>query len=182
MGRLHMNFVNSDVFFSLFSLKEPVIKPAWDTFASSVSGIWKGVAAVFSPFTAEIEPIGVGIQNENLYDAYTLSHIEKVPPEDPCSQIIRKLNLVALNPLGETHQLVRGAERDHERDKHSASATYDFPSYESFNFDKCELLEEDVMGMEPGLVFFEVGFAFLLFENVLNNSLYHFKHLMTVIG
>ncbi|XP_010933582.1 uncharacterized protein [Elaeis guineensis] len=142
---------------TVLQTQEPVIKPAWDTFASSVSGIWKGVGAVFSPFTAEIEPIGVGVQNENLYDAYTLSCIEKVPPEGPCSQIIRKSNWVALNPLGETRQHVRGAERDHERDRHPVPATYDFPIYESFNFDKCELFEEDVMGMEPGLVFFEDG-------------------------
>lgn len=142
---------------TVLQTQEPVIKPAWDTFASSVSGIWKGVGAVFSPITAEIEPIGIGVQNENLYDAYTLSRIEKVPPEGPCSQIIRKLNWVALNPLGETRQHVRGAERDHERDRLSVPATYDFPSYEFFNFDKCELLEEDVMGMEPGLVFFEDG-------------------------
>ncbi|XP_008786174.2 uncharacterized protein LOC103704600 [Phoenix dactylifera] len=142
---------------TVLQTQEPVIKPAWDTFASSVSGIWKGVGAVFSPFTAEIEPIGIGLQNESLYDAYTLSRIEKVPLEGPCSQIVRKSNWVPLNPLGETHQHVIGAERDHERDRHSVPATYDFPSYESFNFDKCELLEEDVMVMEPGLVFFEDG-------------------------
>lgn len=142
---------------TVLQTQEPVIKPAWDTFSSSVSGIWKGVGAVFSPFTAEMEPIGIGNQNENLYDSYTLSHIEKVPPEGPFSQILRKTKWVALNPFGETRQHVRGAERDHERDRHSVPATYNFPRYESFNFDTSELLEEDVMGMEPGLVFFEDG-------------------------
>ncbi|RVW95289.1 hypothetical protein CK203_034191 [Vitis vinifera] len=59
---------------------EPVIRPAWNTFASSVSGIWKGVGAVFSPITAEMEPIDIGNKSESLYDCYTLSCVEAVPP------------------------------------------------------------------------------------------------------
>ncbi|KAA8515835.1 hypothetical protein F0562_018554 [Nyssa sinensis] len=61
---------------TVLQTQEPVIRPAWNTFASSVSGIWKGVGAVFSPITSEMEPVEIGIKNENLFDCYTLSHIE----------------------------------------------------------------------------------------------------------
>ncbi|XP_058104069.1 uncharacterized protein LOC131248048 [Magnolia sinica] len=154
---------------TVLQTQEPVIIPAWSTFASSVSGIWKGVSAVFSPFTAEMEPIGVGIQNENLYDCYTLSHIEQVPPpsEDLSSQIKRKINWVALNPYGEIQQRTRGGDKNKEAGKDGdgpSSKSFnpidtlrDLPSYGSFDFDLSEMLEEDFMNMEPGLIFFEDG-------------------------
>lgn len=123
---------------TVLQTQEPVIKPEWNTFASSVSGIWKGVGAVFSPFTAEMEPIGIGNQNEILYDCYTLSRIEKAPSEE----VRRKTNWVALNPFGEKMQHVQDL---------------DLPSHGSFDFGKSEVLEEDSMSMEPGLVFFEDG-------------------------
>lgn len=84
-------------------LQEPVILPAWNTFASSVSGIWKGVGAVYSPITAEMEPIDIGRRNENLFDCYTLTHIQAVPSTSGAqnSQIQRKIKWITLNPHGE---------------------------------------------------------------------------------
>nr|GEU72185.1 hypothetical protein [Tanacetum cinerariifolium] len=87
--------------------QEPVVIPIWNTFASSVSGIWKGVGAVFSPITAQMEPIEVGRNNEHQFDCYTLSRIEAVPPtnRDDTSHIRRTVNWVTLNPYGENRQL-----------------------------------------------------------------------------
>lgn len=133
-----------------FFFQEPVIRPVWNTFASSVSGIWKGVGAVFSPITAEMEPIDIGKKNENLFDCYTLSHIEAVPSPSggQTSQIQRRVNWVTLNPSGESRQTkeIDGTMKNHM-----------LPKFESFDFEKSDLMEDDVMGMEPGLVFFEVG-------------------------
>ncbi|KAF3340428.1 hypothetical protein FCM35_KLT16199 [Carex littledalei] len=67
---------------TVLQTQEPVIRPAWDTFTSSISGIWKGVGAVFSPITAEMDPISVNNQRENLYDCYTLSRIEKASADE----------------------------------------------------------------------------------------------------
>lgn len=122
------------------------------------------MGAVFSPITAEMEPIEIGNKNENLYDCYTLSCVE----EDRSSsggrtdQIKRTVNWVTLNPYGE-------ALLNHE-DVSSTSETvvgggvknYCLPKFESFNFAVSDLLEEDVMGNEPGLVFFEVWFFVLI--------------------
>nr|CAD1844959.1 unnamed protein product [Ananas comosus var. bracteatus] len=138
---------------TVLQTQEPVIKPSWDTFASSVSGIWKGVGAVFSPFTGEMEPIGIGNQNENLYDCYTLSRIEKLTVEDHGSEIRRKTNWVVLNPFGETRKQIGGGQRN----KDVIDSAPDLPAYETFDFKKSEVLEEDVMRMEAGLVFFEDG-------------------------
>ncbi|XP_068634957.1 uncharacterized protein [Aristolochia californica] len=129
---------------TVLQTQEPVIRPAWNTFASSVSGIWKGVGAVFSPFTAEMEPIGIGNQSEHLYDCYTLCRIEQILAT---CQIHRKLNWVALNPHGERRQLIEG----------DGKPIDNLPSYEDFDLRKSEVLEEDTMGIEPGLVFFEDG-------------------------
>lgn len=145
---------------TVLQTQEPVIKPAWDTFASSVSGIWKGVGAVFSPFTAEMEPIGIGSQNEYLYDCYTVTRVERL-----LSQIKRKTNWIALNPFGEKRQHVQGSYNDHTRDgpgskkgtSDGVKPYLDLPGHESFDFGKSEVLEEDLMSMEPGLVFFEDG-------------------------
>ncbi|KAM7472030.1 hypothetical protein LguiA_010213 [Lonicera macranthoides] len=135
---------------TVLQTQEPVIRPVWNTFASSVSGIWKGVGAVFSPITAEMEPIDIGKKNENLFDCYTLSHIEAVPSPSggQTSQIIRRVNWVTLNPSGESRQSkeIGGTMKNHM-----------LPKFESFDFEKSDLMEDDVMGMEPGLVFFEDG-------------------------
>lgn len=106
-----------------------------------------------------MEPIGIGNQNENLYDCYTLSRIEKSPSEE----VRRITNWVALNPFGDKSHL-QGSYRDYDRN-HSDSkigisdvvnTDLDLPSHGSFDFGKSEVLEEDSMSMEPGLVFFEV--------------------------
>ncbi|KAH7687535.1 Lipocalins domain-containing protein [Dioscorea alata] len=149
---------------NVLQTQEPVIKPAWSTFASSVSGIWKGVGAVFSPFTAEMEPIGIGSQNENLYDCYTLSRVERVAADDGFCPIRSVTNWVPLNPFGEMHRHI--GKSSAAKDSSGTSATveesydvvhdgHDLPTFETFDFGKSELLQEDLMGMEPGLVFFE---------------------------
>lgn len=151
--------------------QEPVIKPVWNTFASSVSGIWKGVGAVFSPITAEMEPVELGNKNENLYDCYTCSRIEVVPSPSggKTSQIRRKINWVTLNPYGEMRQQ-SGANnriRDESGDGDSSLSAeamveetvkhQDLPKFESYDFKRSDVMEEDVMGNEPGLVYFEDG-------------------------
>ncbi|KAL5724014.1 hypothetical protein ACHQM5_007332 [Ranunculus cassubicifolius] len=131
---------------TVLQTQEPVIRPVWNTFASSLSGIWKGVGAVFSPITAEMEPIDVGSKNENLYDCYTLLHIEAVGDG---SQVQRKINWVTLNPSGEIQQKKGMVDVD--------AKSHDLPKFESFNFVASDVLEEDFMRLEPGLVFFEDG-------------------------
>eukprot|EP00268_Persea_americana_P051710 TRINITY_DN5730_c0_g2_i2.p1 TRINITY_DN5730_c0_g2~~TRINITY_DN5730_c0_g2_i2.p1 ORF type:complete len:509 (-),score=126.53 TRINITY_DN5730_c0_g2_i2:333-1859(-) len=156
---------------TVLQTQEPVIRPSWSTFASSISGIWKGVGAIFSPITAKMEPIGLGSKDENLYDCFTLSHIEQVPPLSGglASQIQRKINWVFFNPYGEMKQPNKGSERNNEAGKvgdgslAEKESTYvidtgrTLPSFESFDFSTSDVLEEDLMGMEPGLVFFEDG-------------------------
>ncbi|XP_002526466.2 uncharacterized protein LOC8263294 isoform X2 [Ricinus communis] len=149
---------------TVLQTQEPVIRPLWNTFASSISGIWKGVGAVFSPITAEMEPIEIGSRNENLYDCYTVSHIQAVPSLSGglTSQIQRKINWVTLNPHGEVLQYVGGSNTSKEELKDgnaslSANPSHTLPAFESFDFEKSDLLEDDVMGNEPGLVFFEDG-------------------------
>ncbi|KAI9094515.1 hypothetical protein K1719_026635 [Acacia pycnantha] len=156
---------------TVLQTQEPVIKPVWNTFASSVSGIWKGVGAVFSPITAEMEPVEVGKRNENLYDCYTLSRIEAVPSPSgrPTSQIQRKINWVTLNPFGETLQHAEGNGVTKEgsgddgapvltKEKISENATSTvLPTFQSFDFERTDVMEEDVMECEPGLVYFEDG-------------------------
>lgn len=142
----------------------------WNTFASSVSGIWKGVGAVFSPITAEMEPIDIGNKSENLYDCYTLSHIEAEPSSSggTTSQIHRKINWVTLNPYGEKPRHIGGSDRskeEHEAGRASSPAkemtheivpSHVLPKFGSFDFKTSDVMDEDVMGSEPGLVFFEV--------------------------
>lgn len=150
--------------------QEPVIRPMWNTFASSVSGIWKGVGAVFSPISAEMEPIDIGNKSENLYDCYTLSCIEAEPSSSGgmTSQIHRKINWVTLNPCGEKPRHIGGGDRskeEHEAGRASSPSkemTHDIvpshvlPKFGSFDFKTSDVMDEDVMGSEPGLVFFEV--------------------------
>ncbi|KAL5560530.1 hypothetical protein UlMin_036741, partial [Ulmus minor] len=156
---------------TVLQTQEPVIRPSWNTFASSVSGIWKGVGAVFSPITAEMEPIEIGKKNENLFDCYTLSRIEVIPSSSGgmASQLQRKINWVTLNPFGEKLQHNRGNNKIKEESK-SGDATisrkemidgshedHGLPKFESFDLERSEVMEEDIMGNEPGLVFFEDG-------------------------
>ncbi|GKB70241.1 calycin-like protein [Tanacetum coccineum] len=159
-----------------WELLEPVIIPIWNTFTSSVSGIWKGVGAVFSPITAQMEPIEVGRNNEHQFDCYTLSRIEAVPPtnRDDKSHIRRTVNWVTLNPYGENRQLHsrenKGKEMSVEEDASLPTVdsldgkrnSHVLPKFESFDFEASDVMEEDLMGMEPGLVFFEVKLLELL--------------------
>ncbi|KAI4356616.1 hypothetical protein L6164_000625 [Bauhinia variegata] len=156
---------------TVLQTQEPVIKPSWITFASSVSGIWKGVGAVFSPLTAEMEPIEISNKSENLYDCYTISRIEAVPSPSggQTSQIQRKINWVTLNPYGEIPQsidsskIAKGVSRDDDasvtmKEKTNENARKSLlPTFESFDFERSDVMEEDVMGSEPGLVYFEDG-------------------------
>lgn len=150
---------------NVLQTQEPVIRPAWNTFSSSVSGIWKGVGAVFSPITAEMEPIEIGSKDENLFDCYTLSHIQLVPSpsKDQTLQIKRRTNWVTLNPYGEGHQLNRGEKSEHAptpssvKESNRNLTNRKYPKFESFDFGKSDVMEEDFMGLEPGLVFFEDG-------------------------
>lgn len=151
--------------------QEPVIIPVWNTFASSVSGIWKGAGAVFSPITAQMEPIEVGRNNEHQFDCYTLSRIEAVPSTNGghTSQIRRTVNWVTLNPYGENRQLRSHLNRSKETPVHEDASlstiealdgrrtNHVLPKFESFDFETSDVMEEDLMGVEPGLVFFEDG-------------------------
>ncbi|KAM3733343.1 hypothetical protein ACB098_11G128400 [Castanea mollissima] len=156
---------------TVLQTQEPVIRPMWNTFASSVSGIWKGVGAVFSPITAEMEPIDIGNKSENLYDCYTLSRIEAEPSSSGgmTSQIHRKINWVTLNPYGEKPRHIGGGDRskeEHEAGRassptkemtHEIVPSHVLPKFGSFDFKTSDVMDEDVMGSEPGLVFFEDG-------------------------
>uniref|UniRef100_J3M028 DUF3598 domain-containing protein n=1 Tax=Oryza brachyantha TaxID=4533 RepID=J3M028_ORYBR len=137
-------------------MKEPVIKPSWDTFASSLSGIWKGVGAVFSPITAEMEPLGVGNKEEFLYDCYTLSHIQKHTDNDFGSVIHRKTNWVLLNPHGEAEKQSAGYDSG-DQYNYSDKRTVDLPAHESFDLKRSDVLDEDSIAQEPGIVYFEDG-------------------------
>lgn len=156
--------------------QEPVIMPKWNTFASSVSGIWKGTGAVFSPITAKMEPIDVGRNNEHQFDCYTLSRIEAVASTNGTheSNIQRTVNWVTLNPHGEN----RRVNKNKEDASLSTIEAFDgrktnhvIPKFESFNFETSDVMEEDLMGMEPGLVFFEV-------RTCITSSFTHVFHLL----
>lgn len=152
--------------------------PVWNTFSSSVSGIWKGVGAVFSPINAQMEPIEVGRYNEHQFDCYTLSRIEAVPSANGVhkSHIKRTVNWVTLNPYGENRQLYSLENKNKDMSEHEdaylssiealdgRSANRALPKFESFDFEKSDVMEEDLMGMEPGLVFFEVKLLEFLFH------------------
>nr|CAB3485304.1 unnamed protein product [Digitaria exilis] len=141
---------------TVLQTQEPVIKPSWDTFASSLCGNWKGVGAVFSPVTAEMEPVGVGSKEEYLYDCYTLSHIEKCFDSHNGSEIQRKTNWVPINPFGEAEKNITSYDGGNY-DASSGKETADLPSYESFDLNRSSVLDEETFAMEPGIVFFEDG-------------------------
>lgn len=141
---------------------------------------------MFSPITAEMEPIEIGNKNEYLYDCYTLSRIELVPSPSGGrdSQIRRKINWVTLNPHGEINQQAGGSSRSTEAGRgrddsfsikeavHMSGFNHDLPAFESFDFGTSDVLEEDFMGMEPGLVFFEVGSS-ISFPQAIQFKIYH---------
>ncbi|KAL2634206.1 hypothetical protein R1flu_005685 [Riccia fluitans] len=58
--------------------EESFARPLWSTFCSSVSGVWRGVAAAFSPITAELEALYLSKENEYLYDARILNTVEAI--------------------------------------------------------------------------------------------------------
>ncbi|KAM3369064.1 hypothetical protein ACQJBY_017127 [Aegilops geniculata] len=139
---------------TVLQTQESVLRPSWDTFASSLSGVWKGVGAVFSPITAEMEPVGLGSKQEYLYDCYTLSLIEKSYDSGHGTEIRRKTNWVQLNPHGEAE---KQSASDDEWNHGSSSGTVDLPAHEYFDLKRSDVLDEDVMIEEPGIVFFEDG-------------------------
>ncbi|KAK1286371.1 hypothetical protein QJS10_CPB20g01368 [Acorus calamus] len=146
---------------TVLQTQEPVIVPVWNTFLSSVSGIWKGVGAVFSPFTGEMEPIGVGKRGENHYDCYTLVRVGEEPgvSDGARSRIYRKVNWVTHNPHGEMmKQVGKDGKFGDGFDSEGGYSGMDAGSeYGSIDFEASDVVEEDLMGMEPGLVFFEDG-------------------------
>ncbi|KAL9228821.1 hypothetical protein vseg_004359 [Gypsophila vaccaria] len=152
---------------NVLQTQEPVIRPSWNTFVSSVSGIWKGVGAVFSPTTAAMEPLEAGSNNEYLYDCYTLTRVQGADLGGRSSQIQRKINWVTLNPYGEKRQENGDSKCDNDLGKSEYVASlvkgkgqrtnHVMPKFESFDFEKSDVMEEDIMGMEPGLVYFEDG-------------------------
>lgn len=119
---------------------------------------------MFSPITAEMEPIEIGHKNENLYDCYTLSCVQAMPSSSggQTSQIQRKINWVTLNPHGEILKRrgdgTRSKEGLGEEIVDESVTNHVLPSFESFNFERSDVMEEDVMGNEPGLVYFEVRY------------------------
>jgi hypothetical protein len=85
--------------------QETMPNPLWPTFVSSNMGVWKGVGAAFSPITAEMEPISLGLKNEYLYDALILCTVEQIPgPESDKpseSSLYRKVMWKVGNFVGE---------------------------------------------------------------------------------
>jgi hypothetical protein len=122
--------------------------------------MWKGVGAVFSPTTAEMEPVGLGSKEEYLYDCYTLSRIEKVDDGNYGTEIRRKTNWVQLNPHGEAEKQ-SGGDDGWNHGGSSGKTTVDLPAHEHFDLKKSDVLDEDIITVEPGIVFFEVGFSSL---------------------
>lgn len=102
-----------------------------------------------------MEPVGLGSKEEYLYDCYTLSLIEKSYDSGHGTEIRRKTNWVQLNPHGEAE---KQSASDDEWNHGSSSGTVDLPAHESFDLKKSDVLDEDVMTEEPGIVFFEVRF------------------------
>ncbi|KAJ7544183.1 hypothetical protein O6H91_09G068100 [Diphasiastrum complanatum] len=62
---------------------EIIPSPSWNTFASGNAGIWQGVGAAFSPFTAELEPIASNTSNKNVYDCSMWSIIKLIGGLEP---------------------------------------------------------------------------------------------------
>ena len=89
-------------------------------------------------------------------------------------QIKRKINWVTLNPYGEKQKDIGRSKSQKVEGKHEGVSSgikgkshrsmtdHVIPKFESFDFEKSDMMEEDIMGMEPGLVFFEVN-SFIFF-------------------
>jgi hypothetical protein len=107
-----------------------------------------------------MEPVGVGSKEEYLYDCYTLSHIERSFDSDHSSKILRKTNWVPINPFGEAEKQIASYNVG-SYDASSGKGTADLPSYESFDLNRSAVLDEETFAMEPGIVFFEVGFFYV---------------------
>lgn len=171
---------------------EPASTPSWQTFASSLCGVWRGVGAAFSPVTAEMEAIALGSQDEMLYDCRILSTVEECKGNS-MSQIHRKTVWAVGNPLGEQGKqslqvqepfmlpqevtddvegnvLAKveeiGAElvedntlADVDTSVHSQTSASQriTADLESPDLIYDTVMEEDVLEVEPGLVFFEDG-------------------------
>ena len=84
--------------------QEPASTPLWQTFVSSLSGVWRGVGAAFSPITAEMEAIALGDNEEMLYDCRIHSTIAQCQGEDSKDWIHRKTIWAVGNPLGENNK------------------------------------------------------------------------------
>ncbi|KAK8534604.1 hypothetical protein V6N12_057248 [Hibiscus sabdariffa] len=117
-----------------------------------------------------MEPIEIGSRNENLYDCYTLTCVEAVfPPSGKTFEIYRKINWVTLNPHGDVPEHVGVSLGNKEeprvkkttsplKEKSNAGTTnHVLPKFGSFDLTTSDVMEEDVMVNEPGLVFFEDG-------------------------
>jgi hypothetical protein len=103
-----------------------------------------------------MEPVGVGSKQEYLYDCYTLSHIEKHADNNYGSVIRRKTNWVQLNPHGEAEKQSAGYDSG-DQYNYSDKRTLDLPAHESFDLKKSDVLDEDSIAQEPGIVYFEDG-------------------------
>lgn len=176
--------------------QEPSITPSWQTFISSLSGVWRGVGAAFSPITAEMEAIALGDKNEMLYDCRVLSTIEEVQGTSK-SRIHRKTIWAVGNPLGEharakykVQQMLSDEDTDEEDEIHDNMEDHSLENdwgleisddilleeevdtgvqpqdssdkritadLESKDMTYDTVMEEDVLELEPGLVYFEDG-------------------------
>ncbi|KAI5077373.1 hypothetical protein GOP47_0007197 [Adiantum capillus-veneris] len=173
---------------------EPALTPSWQTFVSSLCGVWRGVGAAFSPVTAEMEAIALGIQDEMLYDSRILSTIEECKGTG-MSQIERKTVWAVGNPSGEQGQETLRVQEpfllpqeipdntdgnrlmmediedlgvelledgtlefmDSTSQSRKASSESITSDLESPDLVYDTVMEEDVLELEPGLVYFEDG-------------------------
>ena len=62
---------------------------------------------------------------------------------------------MTINPYGEIPQHVGGRSVP-KSDSNESGRNHVLPQFEAFNFERSDVMEEDIMGKEPGLVFFEV--------------------------
>jgi hypothetical protein len=67
---------------------------------------------------------------------------------------------VQLNPHGEAEKQ-SGGDDGWNHGGSSGKTTVDLPAHEHFDLKKSDVLDEDIITVEPGIVFFEVGFSSL---------------------
>jgi hypothetical protein len=89
---------------------------------------------------------------------------------------------VTLNPYGEMPQHVEGSDiaKNGSGDLNAPKLGLQksgekltnrvLPTFESFDFKKSDVMEEDLMGCEPGLVYFEVSVCYKFFLTYLSFS------------